>query len=138
MLVSLVMLVIRTDFSDQRIWETVRTAIAKPEENNYMYGPEFWDRRTYENVSVEGILSQLPKAIHDRFVAVVDHTTITSAEMPILLVDLNKSNTRYGQTFRAIPSKLPSIEVNLSLANMDFFEFANSADGDGVFRGFSG
>jgi len=131
------MLVIRTDFSDQRTWEAVRTAIEEPDETSYMYPPEFWDRSTYEDISVEGILSRLPKAIEDPFVAVVDHTTIASAEMPILLVDLSKSNGQYGRTFRIIPRELPSIEVNLSLANMDFFEFADSADGDGVFRGFS-
>jgi hypothetical protein len=35
-----------------------------------------------------------------------------------------------------IPSEIQSIENNLSLANMDFEEFAESADKDGIFRGF--
>ncbi|MFC5751640.1 DUF6924 domain-containing protein [Actinomadura rugatobispora] len=129
------MLVIRTDFSDEGRWKAVRTAIDEPGEIGYMYPPEFWERRTYEDASVEGVLARLPEAIEDPFVAVVDRTTISSVEMPILLVDLRESD---GRTFRVIPSELPSIEVNLSLANMDFFEFADSADGDGVFRGFSG
>lgn len=131
------MLVIRTDFSDQSTWQAVKTAIEGPDETGYVYPPEFWDRRAYEGVSVKGILSRLPKAIEDPFVAVVDQTTITSAEMPILLVDLHKARDQYGRTFRVIPSELPSIEVNISLANMDFFEFANNADTDGTFRGFS-
>jgi hypothetical protein len=28
------------------------------------------------------------------------------------------------------------MEANLSLANMDFFEFADAVDPDGIFRGF--
>ena len=31
-----------------------------------------------------------------------------------------------------------SIEANLSIANMDFGEFAGSVGADGVFRGFPG
>jgi hypothetical protein len=128
------MLVIRTDFSDQRGWEAVRTAIEEPGETGYMYPPEFWDRRAYENASVEGILSRLPEAIQEPFVAVVDHATVSSAEMPILLVDLRGPD---GRTFRVIPRTLPSIEVNISLGNMGFSEFADGAHDDGVFRGFS-
>ncbi|HLF89873.1 MAG TPA: hypothetical protein VI451_13065 [Anaerolineales bacterium] len=42
----------------------------------------------------------------------------------------------YGREFRAIPSQIQGIENNLSIANMDFEEFADSVDEDGVFRGF--
>jgi hypothetical protein len=38
--------------------------------------------------------------------------------------------------FRAIPSQIQGIENNLSIANMDFAEFTDSVDEDGVFRGF--
>ena len=40
------------------------------------------------------------------------------------------------QTFRVIPSELWSVENNLSLANMDFEEFAGAAGAEGVFLGF--
>jgi hypothetical protein len=48
-------------------------------------------------------------------------------------VDLYESS---GQEFRAVPSRVQSIENNLSIANMDFEEFAEAVDRDGVFRGF--
>jgi hypothetical protein len=38
--------------------------------------------------------------------------------------------------FRALPSQIQSIQNNLSIGNMDFEEFANNIDPDGVFRGF--
>jgi len=41
-----------------------------------------------------------------------------------------------GREFRAVPSQIQAIENNLSIANMDFEEFAESADESGVFRGF--
>jgi hypothetical protein len=38
--------------------------------------------------------------------------------------------------FRVIPSELWGPENNLSIANLDFDEFANNAGSDGIFRGF--
>jgi hypothetical protein len=37
-----------------------------------------------------------------------------------------------GRTFRAIPSQIRGIENNLSIGNMDFFEFADNVDEDGI------
>jgi hypothetical protein len=56
------------------------------------------------------------------------------SEHPVLIVDLFE---RSGREFRAIPSTVQSIENNLSLANMDFEEFAEAVDDDRIFRGFS-
>jgi hypothetical protein len=50
-----------------------------------------------------------------------------------LVVDLFEEP---GRTFRAVPSAIQSIENNLSIANMDFWEFADNVDAAGVFRGF--
>jgi hypothetical protein len=44
--------------------------------------------------------------------------------------------TEPGRTFRVIPGEIWGVENNLSLANMDFAEFADSTDRDGLFRGF--
>jgi hypothetical protein len=35
-----------------------------------------------------------------------------------------------------VPAELWSVENNLSLANMDFHQFADNVAPDGVFRGF--
>lgn len=133
------MAVIRTDFSDQATWEAVRAAIAELDDDGdvsgYMHAPQFLDDEAYRDLSVEQILALIPDGYESPLLAVVDKTTITSPEMPIVLIDLNELNEEYGRTMRVIPAELPSIEVNLSLANMDFFEFADSADEDGVFRG---
>ncbi|GAA2398639.1 hypothetical protein GCM10010191_01740 [Actinomadura vinacea] len=95
------------------------------------------DDAAYRDVSVEQILTLIPDGYEASILVVVDKTAITSAEIPVLLIDLNELNEEYGRTFRVIPGELPSIEVNLSLGNMDFFELADSVDDDGVFRGFT-
>jgi len=51
----------------------------------------------------------------------------------VLVVDLFEER---GRSFRALLSQVQSVENNLSLANMDFSEFAESVERDGVFRGF--
>ena len=68
------------------------------------------------------------------FVFVVDREAVSNPEFPILVVNLRRD---HGRVFRAIPSTIQSIENNLSIANMSFFEFANAVDADGVFRGFA-
>jgi hypothetical protein len=59
--------------------------------------------------------------------------TFSDAEQPVLVVDLCEQP---GRTFRVIPREMWGVENNLSIANMDYDDFANSADADGVFRGF--
>lgn len=41
-----------------------------------------------------------------------------------------------GRTFRVISREMWGVENNLSIANMDYYEFADNVDPDGVFRGF--
>lgn len=43
----------------------------------------------------------------------------------------------YGHSFRCVTGEVASVESNLSIANMDFSDFADYArERDGVFRGF--
>jgi len=123
-------LVVRTDFSNQSAWEDVRREIAEPVEG-FQASVHFVDDRAFADLSVP----QLVKAAGpDRsFLMVVDRTTTQQPEHPVLIIDLFDEP---GRTFRALPSCVQSIENNLSIANMDFEEFARAADESGVFRGF--
>lgn len=40
------------------------------------------------------------------------------------------------QELRVVPAALPSVENNLSIANLDLVDLTSAADPDGVFRGF--
>ncbi|WP_141580176.1 hypothetical protein [Actinomadura sp. WMMA1423] len=56
-------------------------------------------------------------------------------ERPLLAVDLY---TEPGRTFRVPPRWYREVSANLSIANLDFDDFADSADQVGTFRGFDG
>ena len=51
-------------------------------------------------------------------------------DQTVLFVDFNVLNEQVGPTFRSIPSEVEPITANLSLANMDFADFADNTDAD--------
>jgi hypothetical protein len=67
------------------------------------------------------------------FVIGADDTSMAHVEHPLLVVDLG---VEPGREFRAVPAAVQAIENNLSIANVDFAEFAECVDADGVFRSF--
>jgi len=79
-------------------------------------------------------LVALPREDYLSQIAVADAQTMR--DQTVLFVDFNERMGRMGRTFRSIPSEVEPIVANLSLANMDFAEFADNTDPDGTFRGF--
>ncbi|HSL31506.1 MAG TPA: hypothetical protein VK900_20050 [Anaerolineales bacterium] len=128
-------LVLRTDFSNQAAWETIRASIQKPVGIfRFRANVEFLDDREYAGLTKDELLELVPKNYNHSFIAIVDRTAISHPEHPLLIVDLFEGS---GNEFRAIPSQIQGIENNLSLANMDFEEFAEEVAEDGIFRGFA-
>ena len=125
-------LVLRTDFSDQAAWETIRGIIREPVGDFRAY-VEFLDDSEYRDITKDQLLGLVPKDYNHSFLVVVDRTSISQRDFPLLIVGLYDGS---GREFRAVPSQIQSIENNLSIANMDFEELAGSVDEDGVFRGF--
>jgi hypothetical protein len=125
-------LVLRTDFSDYSAWEAICAAITKPVGEFRAY-VEFVSDPVFAGIKVEQLLSLISQNSKHMFVFIVDQVTISRPDYPILVVDILREP---GRTFRVIPSEMWGIENNLSIANMDFSEFADSVDPDGVFRGF--
>ena len=130
-------LVIRTGFNNQQAWKKICKLISAPVpspagEPFYAY-VEFLDDKDFGGLSTEELLACVPGDYKHSFLCVVDSATIAHPEFPILVVQLRGVR---GRSFRAIPGAIQSIENNLSIANMDFFEFANAVDSDGIFRGF--
>jgi hypothetical protein len=74
----------------------------------------------------------VPEDYGHPLLVVADKTALASAELPLLVIDLWEER---GRGIRVVTTELWGIENNLSLANMDFHEFAGSVDEDGVFRG---
>ncbi len=125
-------LVLRTDFSNDEMWESVCEAIEKPDGIDRAY-VEFLSDTEYKNVNVEQIRSLIGEESDHTYLFIIDNTTLSNPDFPILCIDLFKEP---GRSFRVIPSAMISVENNLSIANMDFEEFTESVDSDGIFRGF--
>lgn len=127
-------LVLRTDFSDQVTWDKICAAIREPVGKfHFLANVDFLDRERYANITKDQLLELIPKNYNQSFIILVDKLAISNPEHPLLIIDLYE---RSGREFRAIPSQIQGIENNLSIANMDFEEFADAVDEDGIFRGF--
>ena len=125
-------LVLRTDFSDDEAWRSICAAIQQPVGEFRAY-VDFISDPAYKDLAAETLVSLIPANSQHTFIFVVDHVTLSAPERPILVIDLFAER---GRTFRAIPSEMWGVENNLSLANMDFADFADAVDPDGIFRGF--
>ncbi|MFH5229908.1 DUF6924 domain-containing protein [Antrihabitans spumae] len=135
-------LLIRTDFSDDAAWRSAALAALAPPPGNDDFGAALTciDNREYDRLTVDHLLALI--AHHPTYYAFLfDNQTITDPEQTVLVVDTSPNDDDperpRGRTFRTIPEKMFAIEANLSLANMDFGEYADAADKDGVFRGFA-
>jgi hypothetical protein len=127
-------LVLRTDFSNQAAWERICTIIQKPVGVfRFRANVDFVDDIEYADITKDQLLEIIPKDYSHSFIIIVDRAAISHPDHPLLIVDLYDGS---GQEFRAVPSQVQGIENNLSIANMDFEEFAESVDESGVFRGF--
>lgn len=130
---DLTSLVLRTHFGDEGAWDEVRAALdAASEYPQATYASEL----RFAGVGVEALLTEEAAADEDDqigYMFLADAVTMNNPGHPLLAVDLWDEP---GRTFRVPARWFPDISANLSIANMDFAEFADAADGSGTFRGF--
>ncbi|MET8954003.1 DUF6924 domain-containing protein [Streptomyces sp. NPDC004393] len=130
---DLTSLVLRTDFGDDGSWDAVRAALDAADDHSpatYVDDPRFAE------VSVRALLDEEAATAEDErifYVFLADSATMADPSYPLLAVDLADEP---GRTFRVPARWFFDVSANLSLANMDFAEFADAADGSGTFRGF--
>jgi hypothetical protein len=128
--------VVRTDFDDDEAWKTLCELIRRPVPDGaggeFLAYVTFVDDPAFRNLTEPELLERVPPDYGHSLLMVVDKIAMKGPEFPILVIDLPPEE---GNRFRAIPSQIQSIENNLSIANMDFRDFADYLDQDGVFRG---
>ncbi|MCT9139283.1 DUF6924 domain-containing protein [Streptomyces violarus] len=126
-------LVVRTDFSADGAWGALRAALYSPSKDGFLANVALVDDRRYEGLAPDRAIDLINPSYQHPLLVLADSTAVTSAELPLLVVDLRGDR---GCCVRVVAAELWSIENNLSGANMDFEEFAGAVDDDGVFRGF--
>jgi hypothetical protein len=125
--------VIRTDFTDEATWKKIQRDVAATQAMGFSANVRFIDARQFDGLAGEELLRRVPGLNDYGCILVADALAMSSAEHHLLVLDPVNPE---GNPFRVIPSEAWAVENNLSLGNMDYYEFADSADADGVFRGF--
>jgi hypothetical protein len=127
-------LVLRTDFSNEKEWEKICKEILTPNpEFGFIPNVIFSNNILFKDFSEEQIYLESKTEYYHAFIFIIDKITSSNKEHPILCVGMKHNK---GLKIRVIPSEMWCIENNLSIANMDFEDFSNSVDPDGIFRGF--
>jgi hypothetical protein len=125
--------VIRTDFTDEAAWKKIQRDVSATYMLGFSANVRFIDDKQYDGLSGQELLQTIPGLDEYGCIFVADSTAMSAAEHHVLVLDPFNPD---GNTFRVILSEAWGVENNLSLGNMDYSEFADSADPDGVFRGF--
>lgn len=138
-------LLIRTDFAHQQVWEDLCESIGKYLPEGLLTNLRIIDDSSYEGATAGQLLDLVPEEAGYPYFAIADAVTAEPAEREqhrsLLIVDNGyydgeEDEEESGGTFRALVSELPSIDANLSIANLEFVDYLEEADEDGVFRGF--
>ena len=126
-------LLLRTDFFDESAWVALCEAVQAPQPPDAFRALiTSVSDPAYDGATVEQLVARTSADDHT-FILVADRRALTDPERPVLVVDCIHEP---GRTFRVIPLAAWAVENNLSLANMDFEDFLDNVDHDGVFRGF--
>jgi hypothetical protein len=123
---------VRTDFHDDGAWDGIRSQVLAQTSDGFRAYVDIVEDTGFTDVGADAVMAALPPGYPHGFVVIVDRDSMTLPDHPVLVLDL--LDPVQGR-FRAVPSAVQQIENNLSIANMEFEEFAVSVDPSGIFRG---
>lgn len=147
---------VRVAFSDDAAWQHLATLVRETsfededeDEEDYSYLPDIVvvDDRSYDGATAASIAATVDRTRDELgYVLLVDALSVAEVGLglaaTVVYVDLTRpfdqaEEDGFGRAFRCVIAEVASIEANLAVGNMDFWEFADHADEHGgVFRGF--
>lgn len=133
---------IRTWFGSDESWQHLIRLVETPSPEGFLSNVVLIDDHAYEGMTALDLRAQHKHTGEDAsFIA--DMRTLTEPDSPILAVwtssfEYDASDVCESQLrpFRVIPSQLWSVEANINIANMDWWDFLEAVGDDDVFRGF--
>ena len=126
-------LVVRTDFSDNGKWESIKATILTPIEPGYTAHVEFMEIKNSGDRNASEIARNISPFYQPSFIFVADKKTFESGETTLLIASLSADSQA---EFRLLPSLVAEVEANLSIANVSFEEFAETLDKNVIYRGY--
>jgi hypothetical protein len=144
-------LIVRTDYNDEAAWQAVVTGLTQPwvEKGEFEAHVHLIDDPDWADATPDEVLTAVRRDENLSVVFVADRVTMHSADCALLACDVwaegEDLDTMYYQElidspppreFRTAPAAVHDVHANLSIANVDFEEFAEeaSADPEGVLR----
>ncbi|RKE02889.1 DUF6924 domain-containing protein [Streptomyces sp. TLI_171] len=146
-------LIIRTDYTDEAAWRAVVEEVSRPWGMDGEYDAEIHlvDDPVWTGATAEAVVTAVMRDEYLSVVFVADDVTMKSARHALLVLDpvhedededldpmyyQELIDSPPAREFRATPAAVHEVHANLSIANMDFQEFAAAAlaDPDGVLR----
>lgn len=120
-------LVLRTDFSDDAVWDRIRLIIYE-QIGDFGSPVNLVNDPQYGGISIPQVLSLIPAGSEPPYIYIVDGTTISNPAHPVLVLDPigRPGLTKPGRSFRVILNRMNEIEANLSIDNMDVEDFIGS------------
>ena len=125
-------LLVRTTFDDGGAWAGLLAAVAAETVDGFRAYVDVIDDDAWAGTSDETVRAGILAAGGDGAVAFVVDQQALAADFPILVVDIS---AEARPSFRCIAAELWSVDNNLNLANMDWEEFADATDSQGIYRG---
>ncbi|MEV7304154.1 DUF6924 domain-containing protein [Streptomyces clavifer] len=146
-------LIIRTDYNDETAWQTVTADLRQPwgDDGEFEADVHLVEDPVWADATSDEVLAAVSRDENLSVVFIADRVTMQSAHRALLALDVGVEvedlDPEYYQElisspsrreFRTVPVGVHCVHANLSLANMDFEEYAETAiaDPEGVFRSF--
>ncbi|MFJ3671512.1 DUF6924 domain-containing protein [Streptomyces sp. NPDC090106] len=122
---------VRTCFSDEESWQSLLVEVSTPNEDDFLANVDIVDDITYQGLSAQEMASLTPPGT--ALLVLADKVTLAVSDRPLLVI---RTGAGPHDELRVVAAELWSVENNITWANMDWAEFTDAVDEDGVFRGF--
>jgi hypothetical protein len=127
-------LLVRTDFSDGIAWEKTKAASLAESDDGYRAYLHVVDDATLGEATWQDLRRAILALERHASVLFVADSAALAGDHSIQVVDLSRASR---PPFRCLAKELWGVDNNLNLANMEWEDFADNVEADGVYRGFS-
>lgn len=136
--------VVRTDFTDDAAWAALADTVTAPArldgvDESYVPATVPVDDAAHDGTTAQDLFAAYDDV--PSHVVLADTRTMREVaagdEVTVLVVDLHAHDgADVTRELRVTTAALPEVEANLSILNLWLWEYAATADPDGVYRGF--
>ena len=126
-------LLVRTDFNDDVAWEATKAAALAENDDGFRAYVHVVDDATLGEATWQDLRRATRALEHRAAVLFIVDRAALAGDHPIQVVDVS-SDSR--PPFRCVASELWGVDNNVNAATMDWEDYADNVESDGIYRGF--